>query len=179
MKYRCQLWRLQTARRSLASLSAILFCTMAATSSFAQILNPNDIDAICRSVKAETHRNTIVYVDSSSLKQGEDEWGYTILKKLELAPRERITVLGVNPNTFEVSEVFDLCLPTFTQSEILQTRSTRSIWDKLITQDPEESAARQLTNVRCSPTQFIGQNHCHFKKICSRETTRYIGRHCG
>ena len=110
---------------------------MFATNAFAQILNPNDIEAICRSFKTETHRNTIVYVDLSSIKQGEDEWGYTILKKLELAPRERVTVLGVNPSTFEVFEVFDFCYPTFTQPEILQLRSNRSLWDKLITHDPE------------------------------------------
>jgi len=110
---------------------------MCATNAFAQILNPNDIDAICRSFKTETHRSTIVYVDLSSIKQGEDEWGYTILKKLELAPRERLTILGVNPSSFEVLEVFDSCYPTFTHSEIVQLRSTRSLWDKLITQDPE------------------------------------------
>src|SRR5215831_12318838 len=114
--------------------SAILGAVIAvvcATNVFAQILNPNDIEAICRSFKTETHRNTIVYVDLSSIKQGEDEWGYTILKKLELAPRERLTVLGVNPSSFEVLEVFDSCYPTFTQPEILQLRSTRSLWDKL------------------------------------------------
>jgi len=117
---------------------------MVATSSFAQIINTNDIDTICRSNRAETHRNTIVYVDLSSLTPGEDEWGYTILKKLELAPRERVTILGVNPSTFEVLEVFDSCYPTFTQSEILQIRNNRSLWDKLITQDPESQQRDNL-----------------------------------
>lgn len=128
-----------------AFLGAIFFVTLFATNAFAQILNPNDIEAICRSFKTETHRTTIVYVDLSSIKQGEDEWGYTILKKLELGPRERLTVLGVNPNTFEVIEVFDLCYPTFTQPEILQIRGNRSLWDKLIAHDPE---TQQRDNVQ-------------------------------
>lgn len=132
------------ARQFLVFLGAIVLCTIASTSSFAQLINTNDIDAICRSNKAETHRNTIVYVDLSSLVPGEDEWGYTILKKLELASRERITILGVNPSTFEVLEVFDSCYPTFTQSEILQIRNHRSLWDKLIMQDPESQQRDNL-----------------------------------
>jgi hypothetical protein len=58
-------------------------------------------------------------------------------EKLELAPREIIGVFGVNPSTFEVLEVFDSCYPTLTQSEITQIRNNRTLWDKLITQDPE------------------------------------------
>lgn len=145
MRHTCQPKGLQMVRRSVTVLSAILFCIIATTSSFAQILNTNDIDAICRSYKPETHRDTLVYVDLSSIKAGEDEWGYTILKKLELAPRERVTVLGVNPSTFEITEVFDSCYPTFTQSEISHLRDSRSIWDKLITQDPE---AQQRDNLQ-------------------------------
>ena len=125
------------ARRLFTCLAALGFYAIAATSSFAQIINTSDIDAICRSNKPATHRNTILYVDLSSLKPGEDEWGYTILKKLELASRESISVLGVNPSTFEVLEVFDSCYPAFTQSEISQIRNNRTLWDKLITQDPE------------------------------------------
>ncbi|MFZ0066395.1 MAG: hypothetical protein WAK90_09505, partial [Pseudolabrys sp.] len=56
-----------------------------------------------------------------------------------------MTVLGVNPSTFEVIEVFDLCYPTFTQPEILQIRSKRSVWDKLIAHDPE---TQQRDNVQ-------------------------------
>ena len=132
------------AQRALELFATLLFCLVATTNLSAQIINPHEIDSICRSAKPETHRNTIVYVDLSSLKAGEDEWGYTILKKLELAPRERITVLGVNPSTFEVLELFDLCYPTFTQSEISQIRKNRSLWDKLITQDPEVQQRENL-----------------------------------
>src|SRR5690349_12186062 len=122
-------------RNIVAFFGAILFCATATQNSSAQLLNLNDIDSLCRSNKSETNRNTIVYIDLSSIKPGEDEWGYTILKKLELATRERITVLGVNPSNFEVLEVFDLCYPTFTQVEMSKIRNDRTLWDKLITQD--------------------------------------------
>src|SRR5262245_28607498 len=102
----------KVALQILKCIPAILFSVMAATNSFAQIINTSDIDKICRENKPVTSRNTIVYVDFASLKPGETEWGYTLIKKLELATRERITILGVNPNTFEVFEVFDLCHPT-------------------------------------------------------------------
>jgi hypothetical protein len=131
-------------RKIVAVLGVVLFFATTIPSSFAQLLNLNDIDALCRSDKAETHRNTIVYVDLSSLKAGEDEWGYTILKKLELATRERITILGVNPSNFEVLEVFALCYPTFTQSEIAKLRNDRTLWDKLVTQDPESQQRENL-----------------------------------
>jgi hypothetical protein len=114
------------------------------TGSFAQIINPHDVDAVCRSQPSTTHRNTIVYVDLSSLKPGDNEWGYTILKKMELAPRERMTVLGVNPTNFEVLEVFDLCYPSFTPSDISRIRSERTFWDKLITSDPESQQRDNL-----------------------------------
>jgi len=135
--------RLSMARNTFFGI--LLFASVFATGAFAQILNTSDIEAICRSFKTETNRTTVVYVDLSSIKQGEDEWGYTILKKLELAPRERLTVLGVNPSTFEVIEVFDLCYPTFTQPEIQQIRGNRSLWDKLIAHDPE---TQQRDNVQ-------------------------------
>ena len=127
-------------------LSAVLFCGMTISDSVAQIINFTDIDALCRSGPApgHTHRNTIVYVDLSSLKPGDDEWGYTILKKLELAPRERVTILGVNPSNFEVIEVFASCYPSFVQSEIDQIRRDRTFWDKLTKQDPEAQQRENL-----------------------------------
>jgi hypothetical protein len=128
--------------RTLAGAS--LLSTVVTSSSFAQLINPHDVDAVCRSQPATTHRNTIVYVDLSSLRPGDNEWGYTILKKLELAPRERMTVLGVNPSNFEVLEVFDLCYPTFTSPEISRIRNERSLWDKLITSDPESQQRDNL-----------------------------------
>jgi hypothetical protein len=72
-------------------------------------------------------------------------------KKLELAPRERITVLGVNPNNFEVIEVFDLCYPTFTSSEITRIRNERTLWEKLITSDPE---SQQRDNLQLFETRL-------------------------
>jgi hypothetical protein len=109
-----------------------------------QIITIPDIDALCRSAPAKTHRTTIVYVDLASIKKGNDEWGYTILKKLELAPRERLTVLGVDPSSFEVLEVFDSCFPTLSQSEITRIREKRGLWDKLTLSDPESQQRDNL-----------------------------------
>jgi hypothetical protein len=109
-----------------------------------QIITTPDIDSLCRSAAHKTHRAAIVYVDLSSIKKGNDEWGYTILKKLELAPRERLTVLGVDPSNFEVLEVFDSCFPTLSQSEITQIREKRGLWDKLTLSDPESQQRDNL-----------------------------------
>jgi len=110
----------------------------------AQIINTNDVDAVCKTATVQTHRNTIVYVDLSSLNPGDKEWGYTILSKLELAPRERVTVLGVNPSNFEVLEVFGSCYPTWTASEIAKLRNERSFWQQLISEDPESQQRDNL-----------------------------------
>ena len=127
-------------------LFAVLLCGAGLSESNAQIINPSDIEAICRSAPdpSQTHRSTIVYVDLSSIKAGNDEWGYSILKKLELSPRERITILGVNPSNFEVLEVFASCYPALTQSEIERIRNERTLWDKLIKQDPESQQKDNL-----------------------------------
>lgn len=136
------------ARIIVTFLSAVLFCGIGLSESVAQIINPNDTEALCRSAQApapaQTHRNTIIYVDLSSVRPGNDEWGYTILKKLELTPRERITVLGVNPSNFEVLEVFASCYPAYIQTEIDKIRNERTLWDKLITQDPESQQRDNL-----------------------------------
>ena len=95
----------------------------------AQLLVIPDVNKLCQSAAAETHRNTIVYVDLSSIKKGVDEWGYTILRKLQLTPREHLTVLGVDPTSFEVLEVFDSCYPILSPNEITQIRNKRSWWE--------------------------------------------------
>ena len=136
---------LQMVPKIIGKLAGIFVLLMAGhPQSFAQIINYQDVDALCRSATVQTHRHTIIYVDLSSLKQGDNEWGYTILKKLELAPRERTTVLGINPSNFEVLEVFASCLPTFTSSEISQIRNDRTLWEKLINSDPESQQRDNL-----------------------------------
>jgi hypothetical protein len=127
------------------ALVIVIFASIATVCpALSQIITTPDIDTLCRSAVAETHRATIVYVDLSSIKKGNDEWGYTILKKLELAPRERLTVLGVDPSSFEVLEVFDSCYPTLSQSEIAQIREKRGLWDKLTLSDPESQQRDNL-----------------------------------
>jgi hypothetical protein len=115
-----------------------------------QIVATQNIGDICN-LKPVTHRATIVYVDLSSVKKSEQEWGLTLLNKLELAPRERLTILGVNPSSFEVSEVFDSCYPILTKSEIAEAQANRGFWNTLTTMGPE---AQQRENIETFSTRL-------------------------
>ena len=86
-----------------------------------KIIATQNTRAIC-SATPVTYRKTIIYVDLASIKKDEREWGLTILNRLELAPREWITIIGVNPSTFEIIDVFDSCFPVMTE-EILAYRA--------------------------------------------------------
>lgn len=122
-----------------------LFCFFGLISDcLSQIIVTPDVDELCRSAPAQTHRVTMVYIDLSAIKSGENEWGNTILNKLELAPRERVTVLGVNPSTFDISEVFDSCFPMLTKSEIDDLQQHRGWWDRLFKLDPESQQRENL-----------------------------------
>ncbi len=122
-----------------------LLCLLASLTSVAdaQILNQNNIEQICKSPPA-THRRTLVYVDISSISKARTEWGLTLINRLELGAREPLTILAVNPNTFETDQAFDLCYPTLTKSEIESTRIGRSQWDKLTSPDPEDQQRENL-----------------------------------
>jgi hypothetical protein len=124
-------------QKCLALGTVLFFGITNALPARAQLLVIPDVDKLCQSAAAETHRNTIVYVDLSSIKKGVDEWGYTILRKLQLTPREHLTVLGVDPTSFEVLEVFDSCYPILSPNEITQIRNKRSWWEWLTRSDPE------------------------------------------
>jgi hypothetical protein len=109
-----------------------------------QIIATPNIDKVCKSAPTLTHRRTVVYVDLASIHESRTEWGLTILNRLELAPRETLVLLAVNPSTFEISEVFDSCYPVFTSSEIDEARKSRSAWDKLTTLDPTDQQRENL-----------------------------------
>ena len=133
-----------------------------------QIITTPDVDSLCRSAVAETHRASIVYVDLSSIIKGNVEWGYSILKKLELAPRERLTVLGVDPSSFEVQEVFDSCYPTLSQSEIAQIREKRGLWDKLTLSDPESQQRDNLQTFDARLRNSLDRIAAASTQICLR-----------
>jgi hypothetical protein len=115
-----------------------------------QIIAKSNLGDLCKAAAA-THRKTIVYVDLTAVKRDEAEWGLTILNKLELGSRESLTMLGVNPSTFEVSDLFESCYPTLTKGEIDQERAGRGVWDKLTQLDPE---AQQRENVQTFDTRL-------------------------
>ncbi len=92
--------------RLVCSLGWVLFahCEQAT----AQILNQNNIEQLCKAAPI-TFRRTLVYVDISSISKGKNEWGLTLINRLELGAREPLTILSVNPNSFEITPVFELC----------------------------------------------------------------------
>jgi hypothetical protein len=130
-------------KRVFVSLTFLLLASPSVYADSGQIIATQNVGDICSS-SAITHRKTVVYVDLASIKKDEREWGLTILNKLELAPREWLTILGVNPNTFEITEVFDSCYPTLTKSEINATRSSRGWLDSLTKLDPDSQQRENI-----------------------------------
>ena len=110
----------------------------------AQIINTANIEELCRTAPVATYRRTLVYVDLSSVKKEKTDWGLTILNRLELGAREHLTILSVNPSSFEIGQVFDLCYPIYTKKEIEGARTGRGIWDKLLQLDPVDQQRENL-----------------------------------
>lgn len=110
----------------------------------AQILATPNIEELCKSAPVVTHRRTLIYVDLAAIGTGKTEWGLTIINRLELGPREWITILGVNPNTFEINQVLDSCYPSLTKVELEQGRSGRDFWDKMTKLDPADQQRENL-----------------------------------
>lgn len=110
----------------------------------AQIVATSNIEELCKSAPPVTSRRTLVYVDLASIVKGKNEWGLTILNRLELGPREWLTILSVNPNTFEINQAFDICHPSLVKNE-LEGGDRRGFWDKLTQFDP---ATQQRENLQ-------------------------------
>ena len=110
----------------------------------AQLIATPNIDQLCKAAPILTYRKTVVYADLAAIQSAKQDWGLTILNRLELAPRETLSVIGVNPNTFEVKEVFDSCFPELAASEIQNARLSRGIWDKLTSLDPVDQQRENL-----------------------------------
>lgn len=128
----------------LASLVAVLFL-QGTRESVCQLLNDSTIEEVCRSASPLTSRKTIIYVDLASVRKQNPQWGITILNKLELAPRETLVVIGVNPTTFEIKEAFEtICYPKLTDAEIAKARQSRSPWEKLTRADPADQQKDNL-----------------------------------
>ena len=83
-----------------------LGATLLSQSAKAQLLNTPNIQQLCRAAPVITHRKTVVYVDIAAIRNSKTEWGLTILNRLELAPREGLTLVAANLSTFEIKEVF-------------------------------------------------------------------------
>src|ERR1043166_4346662 len=112
----------------LSSLLVAVFLIPSVREGVGQILNDASPDEVCRSARPLTSRKTIVYVDVASVRKENPQWGYTILNKLELAPREFLAIISVNPTTFEIKEALEMCYPKLTEGEIVRERTSRSAW---------------------------------------------------
>jgi hypothetical protein len=130
-------------RRALL-LVAIIVGSAAWTSASGQILATPNIEELCKSAPTVTSRRTLVYVDLASIGKGATEWGLTILNRLELGPREPLTVLGVNPSSFEITQVFDSCYPSLTKRELEESRNGRGLWEALTKLDPANQQRENL-----------------------------------
>lgn len=129
---------------------ASFVATSAAWADSGQIIANSNLEDLCKAPSA-TYRKTLVYVDMGSLSKDETEWGLAILNKLELAPRETLVVMGVNPSTFEVSEYFDSCYPTLTKKELEAEAKSRTTWARLTQMGPE---AQQRENLQAFDTHL-------------------------
>jgi hypothetical protein len=146
----------------LSSLLGLVFLIPGLSESAGQILNDANPAEVCKSAPPLTSRKTIVYVDVASVRKENPQWGYTILNKLELAPRESLSIISVNPTTFEIKEAFDLCYPKLTESELVKERTSRSMWEKLTRSDPVDQQKENLkifeTRVRIALNGVEGES---------------------
>lgn len=138
------------AMRPPAFRSRFAAAALAATAGFlapapaaAQIVVTADLEEVCTQPPV-SHRRTVAYIDLTAVDPDELEWGLTILNRLELAPREWLTVLAVNAIDYSIKEVFSLCYPALTDEEIEALRADRSFWDDLTTFDPEQQQEENL-----------------------------------
>jgi hypothetical protein len=109
-----------------------------------QIIATPNIEQLCRSAPVLTYRRTVVYIDLATVRNANSEWGLTILNRLEIVPRESLTIISVNPNTFETTEVFDACYPVLSAPEIEEARKSRGFLERLISLDPVDQQRENL-----------------------------------
>lgn len=130
-------------RTGLAAVALSVAACLPPAPALAQIVVTADLEEVCAQPPV-THRRTVAYVDLTAIDPDELEWGLTILNRLELAPREWLTVLAVNAIDYSVREVFSLCYPVLTEAEIEALEAERSFLDGLFAFDPEQQQRENL-----------------------------------
>jgi hypothetical protein len=131
-------------RYSIVLLALLVFSPELAYAQVGQIVISPKLEDICDENEPVSERRTIVYIDFSSIKADDLDWGLTVLNKLNLTPRENLIVLGVNPKNMAVNEVFNLCFPKFTQEEIASVTGDRGIVDWLVSTDPKSQQNKNI-----------------------------------
>src|SRR3954471_16268304 len=141
----------------------------------AQILAIPNIEELCKSAPTVTYRRTLIYIDLAAIGTGKTEWGLTIINRLELGPREWVTILGVNPNTFEINQVFDSCFPSLTKSELETGRSGRDLWDKMTKLDPADQQRENLQTFDARLRNSLDKLIAESKKFQSGKRRNILG----
>lgn len=109
------------------ALSALL--AFSASNALAQdIVRADTTEKICNELPPLSIRETYVYIDLASISGENLDWGLTILNKLELSPREKITILSVDNTSNSVSEELSFCYPQKTKKELDEEESGRSFF---------------------------------------------------
>ncbi len=87
-------------------------------------------------------RNTLIYVDLSSANN--NHFPSKLIKALRgsFLPHERVKVYFINPQTSEINEVFNSCVPKLSQSEILKIKKEGGLY--LFGGNPIEDANEDL-----------------------------------
>lgn len=139
-----------TTRLSFANIGLFVLLMLSASErsalgqSAGQIVVSAKIEDTCRSLGQVTTRKTIAYIDLASIRADDNDWGLTLLNKLNLAPREVLIVLAVNPFDLTVREVFNLCWPKYTDDELKTAKQNMSVWAWLVSPDPYDQQKENL-----------------------------------
>lgn len=87
------------------------------------IIRADTTEKICNELPPLSIRETYVYIDLASISGENLDWGLTILNKLELSPREKITILSVDNTSNSVSEELSFCYPQKTKKSLMMRRT--------------------------------------------------------
>lgn len=93
------------------------------------IFRSGDLKKYCKNAAP---RQTIIYVDQSSVLPGDKKWAEQIINKVKLIPHERLTILKMDVQQGSVSELFSSCFPKFTAEEIESTKNQEGLISKLL-----------------------------------------------
>jgi hypothetical protein len=82
-------------------------------------------------MKSPTLRETAIYIDTSAIPTDGGDWVNSLIKRLNLASREHLTVSAISPSTSTSRQLFDTCFPGLTSSELAEQEAKRHVGQKV------------------------------------------------